>query len=318
LSIFPILFLLIWFFLSLPKNRRFHSIPSLLIFFMISAAIFQILPAQVGARPKQFQKSLNFGEELHKIFDFNISMLWNPVHFSSGIQFAMWFSVAALGMLSVWYAIKHWDEFDKRISSLMIGLAVAPSAGILALDWIFDKDLGKSSYVLFAAPAVVFLLTVSAGFRRAEATDPAGKWSSPSRFFVVVVPFFVGLQLTGINFDLERTPNFAGSTIRSLAAKIEASSPPPLVVMGAGHGRGDPATLIYELLPETTVCVVSTGSDLETMRREIAAYDNVWIVFAKGRKTDAVEDALYESLTRGGGYRVVSRAKRLAQLRKRE
>jgi hypothetical protein len=275
------------------------------------------MPAQLGARPKQFQKALGFGDEIVKIIDFNYSILWNPVYYSSGITTAVVVTLIVFVTLSFWYVLTHRKEIDKRTTSLMIGLAVAPSAGIVVLDMLFNKDLGKSSYVFFAGPAVVFLLALAAG-TRTVADDVAGtRGRGLWRAFVVAVGFFAGLQLTGINFDLERTPGFAGSTIRSMAATIEASSPSPLVVIGAGHGRGDPASLIYELSSETLVCVVSPDSDPIDLRRRIAAYEDVWFVFAKGRKTAAVEDQLYEGLTDGGGYRVVSRSKRLAHLRKR-
>jgi uncharacterized membrane protein len=317
LSIFPILFLLIWYVFWLPGNRRFYSILAIIVSLAISSATMWILPAQLGARPKQFQKALEFSDEVRKIVDFNIDMLWNPVHFSSGVVVAFFFTIFAVGILSLWYVFTNREEIDKRITSLMIGLAVAPSAGVLALDLIFNKDLGKSSYVLFAGPAIVFLLTLAAGARTGTDDVAGGRASGPSQVFLCVVPFFVGLQLTGINFDLERTPGFAGSTIRSMASMIEASSPQPLVVIGAGHGRGDPASLIYELSPETTVCIVSFDSHLVTMARQIATHENVWFVFAKGRKTAAVEDRLYEELVGGGGYRIVSRSKRLVHLQKR-
>jgi hypothetical protein len=307
---------MLWYVFWLPKRRRLYSVPILIGVLIISMTVLWVLPSQLGARPKQFREALGIGDEIRKIFDFNLSMLWNPVHVSSGVQFATWLAISVLAILSIRYVIMHWNELDKRISSLMTGLAVAPSAGLLALDLIFDKDLGKSSYVLFAGPAIVFFLTLACGFRKVEGDGSKEGTSLTTGITVFVVPFFIALQLTGINFDLERTPGFAGSTIRTMAATIEASSPPPLVVVGAGHGRGDPATLIYELSPETTVCVVSPDSDLMKMRREIAAYENVWLVFAKGRKTDAVEEQLYRGLTRDDGYRVVSRANRLARLKK--
>jgi hypothetical protein len=317
LSIYPIFFLLIWYVFWLPRKRLLYSIPAIIVSLIISSAILWILPTQLSSRPNQFQKALGIGDETRKIIKFNIEMLWNPVHSSSGIWVAIFGTIAVLGAFSFWYAFSHRKEIDKRIVSLMIGLAIAPSAGVLALDLFFDKDLGKSSYVLFAGPAIVFLLTLAAGSRAVTNEVSGRRASAPSRVFFAVVSFFVGLQLTGINFDLERTPGFAGSTIRSMAARIEASSPPPLVVIGAGHGRGDPASLVYELEPDTMVCVVSPDSDLVKMRRRIAAYENVWFVFAKGRKTAAEEDQLYETLIEGGGYRVVSRSKRLAHLQKR-
>jgi hypothetical protein len=317
LSIYPTFVLLVWYSFWLPRKRFLYSILSYIIFLSISSKVLWIIPAQLDARPKQFQKALALGDEIRKIIDFNIEILWNPVYPSSGVRFAVLGTIALLGFSSLWYAINRWKEIDKQITSLMIGLAIAPSAGVVALDLIFNKDLGKSSYVLFAGPAIVFLLMLAAGDRRFEGAGCASGSSLTTRVVVAVVGFFIGLQLTGINFDLERTPGFAGSTIRSMAATIEASQPPPLVVIGAGHGRGDPATLIYELGPETLVCVVSNGSETVTMRQQISRYENVWFVFAKGRKTSAVEDQLYEDLTGDGGFRVVSRSKRLAHLQKR-
>ena len=131
-----------------------------------------------------------------------------------------------------------------------------------------------------------------------------------------VIPFFIGLQLTGINFDLERTPGFAGSTLRSLAAKVEASSPATVVVVGAGHGRGDPASVIYELAPDATVCVIDNDSDVAGLSSELAAFDEIWFVFAKGRMTAATEQSLFETLTETPDYRVLSKAKRVAHLKK--
>jgi hypothetical protein len=89
-----------------------------------------------------------------------------------------------------------------------------------------------------------------------------------------------------------------------------------VVVIGAGHGRGDPASVIYELKPETEVCVVDNHSDITQLKSELASFDEIWIVFAKGRATAAVEKSLFEILTEDGEYRVVFRAKRVAHLQK--
>jgi hypothetical protein len=210
-----------------------------------------------------------------------------------------------------------WSAIDKRLLTLMAGLAAAPSLGVMALDLLFSKSLGKSSYVLFGTPAIVVLLTLAVGERSprmdGEPRSPAG---SLARIVGFIIPFFIGLQLTGINFDLERTPEFAGSTLRSLAGKIEASSPSPVIVIGAGHGRGDPASVIYELGSKTEVCVVDNDSDLSRLSSELASFDEIWMVFAKGRTTAAKEQSLFEILTKDGEYRVVSRAKRVAHLKK--
>jgi hypothetical protein len=318
LAIFPVLYLLLWYVSWIPKRRRLLALPA--IFLTIGAILIGMgtLSAQLGARPKQFQKELGFGQELEKIVDFNFEMIWNAVISNTGVFTGIVGSLSVLIVVAFFYTRTAWDAIDKRLFTMMTGLAIVPSAGVLALDLIFSKNLGKSSYVFFAGPALVFLLTLAIGAR----SDRQGEESHRSaarlaRIAVCVIPFFIGLQLTGINFDLERTPGFAGSTLRSLAKKIEASSPSPAVVIGAGHGRGDPATVIYELAPDTSVCVIDRDSDVAMLSAELASFDDIWIVFAKGRMTAAVEASTVEVLTADGGYRVVSRAKRVAHLKKR-
>jgi hypothetical protein len=74
--------------------------------------------------------------------------------------------------------------------------------------------------------------------------------------------------------------------------------------------------VIYELAPETMVCVVDNDSDLSNLSSKLAHFEEIWIVFAKGRTTAAAEESLFEVLTKNGAYRVVSRAKRVAHLKK--
>ena len=319
LTVFPIFLLLAWCFAWAPKKQRIWVIPTIILSLMISLAGYGTLVTQLGARPNQFQKALGFGQELMKIVDANLVMLWNPVTSSCGIRWTVIGTVLVLLLLSTAYLKAAWSEVDKRLFTLMAGLAIAPSAGVLALDIVFSKNLGKPSYVLFAGPAIAFLLTLAVG-DRSQPKVGESRWSAASLARIVgyVIPFFIGLQLTGINFDLERTPGFAGSTLRSLAGKIDKTSRSSVVVIGAGHGRGDPATVIYELAPETPVCVVDNDSDLTRLKSRLTNFDEIWIVFAKGRMTAAVEQSLFEALTKNGEYRIVSRAKRFAHLRRGE
>ncbi len=317
LTIFPIAALLSWCFAWAPKHQRKYIIPAMSLSAVISLTGISTLLTQLGARPNQFQKALGFGDELMKIVDANFQMLWSPVTSSSGICWTVVGTVFVLLLLSTAYVKAAWRAIDKRLLTLMAGLAIAPSLGVLALDLLFSKSLGKSSYVLFGLPAIVVLLTLAVG-DRSEPVIGKSRWSAANLARIVgfVVPFFIGLQFSGINFDLERTPEFAGSTLRSLARRIEASSPSPVVVIGAGHGRGDPASVIYELGPDTTVCVVDNDSDLSRLSPELALFDEIWIVFAKGRKTAGVEQSLFEILKDGGDYAVISRAKRVAHLKR--
>jgi hypothetical protein len=318
LTIFPVLYLLLWYVFWIPRDRRLLALPTILLTIGISLIGIGTLVVQLGARPKQFQKELGFGEELQKIVDFNVEMIYNPVVSNTGIHAAIVGAFFVLIVIGLLYIISAWESLDKKIFTMMAGLALVPSVGVLALDLIFSKNLGKSSYVLFAGPAIVFLLTLAVGIRRNASVDESASAASRlSRIAFCVLPFVVGLQLTGINFDLERTPGYAGSTLRSLTRKIETSSPSAAVVIGAGHGRGDPASVIYELNPDTAVCVLDRNSDVAMLSSELASFDEIWIVFAKGRMTAAVEESLVEVLTSSDGYRVVFRNKRVSHLKRR-
>jgi hypothetical protein len=317
LTVFPISVLLLWCFVWVPKKRRLHVIPMIILSVMISLAGLGTLLVQLGARPNQFHKALGFGQELAKIIDANFVLLWNPVISSDGIRWTVIGTVLVLLILSAAYLRTSWRTIDRSLLTLMAGLAIAPSLGVLVLDLIFSKSLGKSSYVFFAGPAIVYLLTLPIGARRKTGAEESRRPArGPAGVVRWVLPVFIGLQLTGINFNLERTPGFAGSTLRSLARRIEASSPAPVVVIGAGHGRGDPATVIYELSPETTVCVIDNETDVSRLSSELASFDTIWVVFAKGRMTSAGEQALFEVLTADDTNSVISRTKRFAHLQR--
>jgi hypothetical protein len=318
LAIFPVFYLLLWYVFWIPNRRRLLALPALLLIIGAILTGMGTLAAQLGARPKQFQKELDLGQELVKIVDFNFEMLWNAVISNTGVFTGVVGSLLVLIVVAFLYTRTAWDAIDKRLFTMMTGLAIVPSAGVLALDLVFSKNLGKSSYVLFGGPALVFLLTLAIGARSDRQTEDSHRSAARlARIAVCVIPFFIGLQLTGINFDLERTPGFAGSSLRSLTKKIESSSSAPVVVVGAGHGRGDPATVIYELDPDTSVCVLSRDSDVPMLSSGLASFDEIWIVFAKGRMTAAVEWSLVEALTANEGYRVVFRNKRVAHLKRR-
>jgi uncharacterized membrane protein len=317
LTIFSISALLLWYVFWVSNRRRIMAVSMVILAAVITLTNTETLLVQLNARPNQFQKTLGFGEELYKVIKFNSTIFWNPVSANSAISFTVLLITLTLAFLSISYLKVSWRVIDKRLPTLMIGLAVVPSLGVLLLDLFFSKDLGKSSYVLFAGPAIVVLLTMVFG----EKSDrkPGAPWRSAAGAGYLagyLLPLLLGLQLTGINFDLERTPGFAGSTLRSTIARIEASAATPVIVIGAGHGRGDPASVIYEAAPETMVCVLNEATDVADLSAQLSRFEEVWMVFAKGNKTADAEQRLFDTLTKDGSHRAVSKAKRLARLKK--
>jgi hypothetical protein len=307
----------LWYVFWVNENRKIIAVFALVTATLIALINLGTLKLQLVARPSQFQKELGFWEELVKIFDFNCTVFWNPVTSNNAIKITIYFSILLLAAISVMYCRMNWQSLHRKLLTLVAGLAVAPSLGVWLLDLVFSKDLGKSSYVLFAGPALIILLTMV--FSDGSNHQPISTWRSGAGLrnaagYILAV--ILGLQLTGINFGLERTPGFAGSTLRSMISRIEKSSTNPVIVVGSGHGRGDPACVVYEAAPETMISVLGEATDIAALSVQLGVYDDVWMVFAKGRRTAAAEERLFKELTNNGGYRVVSKTNRLARLKK--
>jgi hypothetical protein len=318
LTVFPTIILFLWFAVWVPRGRRLSMLAVAFVSLAISLAWLGTLSEQIGARPGQFRKALGLVQEFQKIVEFNFAMLWNPVFESSGIFAAAIVVITALALTSFLYLKSSWQSTDIRFLTMILGLALAPSVGLLALDLVFSKSLGKSSYVFFAGPAIAVILTFAASHRpNLEAGDQGRSASLAKQCSGYLLALFIGIQLTGINFDLERTPGFAGSTARTTAQRIESSPSRPVAVVGAGHGRGWPACMAYELRSDTMMAVVTKDTDLVVLRAALSEFDVIWVISSEGRKSAKIEDSLLADLTEIDGYVATSRVKKAIQLEKR-
>jgi hypothetical protein len=64
------------------------------------------------------------------------------------------------------------------------------------------------------------------------------------------------------------------------------------------------------------VCIIDRDTDLGKLSSDVASHDDVWMMFATGAMTRAIERELLELLTEDDGYRVVTQTKRFAYLNK--
>ena len=190
---------------------------------------------------------------------------------------------------------------NRRLFVLAGALAAAPSAGLLLLDAVFDKQLHVSRYLNFAAPGLALLL----------AWGLVDLLSSKRKAFgAVMLAGLLAIQASNLNWGLELCPNSEfGGEARTLARWIHTtSSRHHLVVIADGYNRaGNPGPLVYELDPGERIVTFGYGTDLDRLTAEIARYDDAWIVFSLDTGALEQENELLRRLRASGRYRGIHR-----------
>ncbi|MEA5504378.1 glycosyltransferase family 39 protein [Halotia wernerae UHCC 0503] len=312
LTLFPVSIILLWFLINLWSRSKLLAIASLLVTVSICLIGFPSFLKQLGARPGQNVGFIGFLPEIVKILKMNLMIIWTPIFTSIELNlvFAGIFILILIILIGITisYIRRYYSQINRKLLVLFLGLAVAPTIGVMLLDFLSNKNLISPRYLLFAGPALAVIITY--GIARPISSQP--------RLIKFLLPIFLGLQLTGINWGLERSPAQGGSNLRSLARTIKASSSSSnVVVVGKGYGRGDPGSAIYELAPETMVVVLGEDSNLEELEYSIQNYEDIWIIFSQDSKTASIENNLLNRLQKTGSYTKVSVQKSAIHLRKR-
>lgn len=185
---------------------------------------------------------------------------------------AVWLKVCflfvALFALSATIALR--DRLDGGLLLLFVGWALAPSVGLLLVNLAFDKHFDHPRYLLWATPAWAALLTYGLLHLR------RGVW-------VAVLLVFV--QAQGSLSWQERT-KLSGPSFEFLAEQPERW----LLLVGAGHGRGHPALVIYRLPPQVAVFVLDEERDVDRVTTFVSDYLQVMVVPATDGQTRELEE----------------------------
>lgn len=280
LTLFPIGAITLWFIFNTWHKARWQAVIFPLLMALISLAWFETLRHQLGARPTQNVGFLGFAAEWQKFLAQNRFIFWSTFH-----PLEVWLYVGLLASLSLglwWY--RH--TLNKKLFVLLVGMALAPSLGVVLLDAIFDKNLVQARYWLFALPGLSVLLSYGLVHHFA------------ARWLLLGVAF---LQLGAVNWNSEGTLGWPGSVSRSWAETIgEAVDPPTLVLIGAGFGRGFPGQFVYELDSSIDTLVLDDPADSSTVERALSQYNTVWILFPRETSTRPIESQTEEILTTQG------------------
>jgi len=307
LTLFPVCVILLWFLINLWSVSRLLAIMSPLIAVSIWLVGFPSFLAQLGKRSHQEVGFIGIFPEMVKILKMNSSVIWTPIFKSTELKFFFIEMLIILITTSTVYVLRHWSETNRKFLLLFIGLALAPSIGLILLDLLFNKNLCYYRYLIFAGPALAVIITYGI-------TRPIFSKQPILRF---LLPILLGLQIAGINWGFERSPHQPGSDLRSFANSIKLSSlPSHIVVIGEGFGCGHPGSVIYELDPETMIVVLSKDSNLEELQFSIQNYDDIWIVFSTDRQTATIENELLNRLQKSGYYEKILRRQFAIHLRK--
>ncbi len=318
LSLFPVAAVLGWYTIRVWSHSKGLILAAHAAALAVALIGFSKLLLQVGARPLQMRGFRGVLAETSKIIDMNFFAFWTPVASIPGLTPVMVGTVVVLLLANAAYLREQWSRVNRAVLLLFVGLALAPSVGLFLLDLVSDRNLHKPQYLVLAGPGIAVLLTLgAAGFEPPGGPGRRSFLNAAARLPAYLVPFMLGLQLTGVNMGLEKTPGFGGNTLRSLAQRISGSpAQSQIVVIGAGNGRGDPGSIVYELEDDPLIMVCDLDTDLEALRAQVEAYDEVWIVFSHDRQTAEVEHGLLRSLTGDGRYAEVFRRPLGVQLRR--
>jgi len=233
----------------------------------------------------------------------NVNLLWASsvslftgtlAGLARGLIYAGWAVVLASGIL---LSLQHFLKAREKFWLLVLGLAVAPSAGLMLLDFLWKKHLHIDRYLACAGP----FLAVIAGYGLAKVLScrPKLGWCLAAGVLLV--------QLSGINWGQEIDVHM-GSRLRSLAKTIQATpASSRLVVIVGDQWRLHPAApLIYELGPDVVIVTLGTLDDLDRLYGLIAKYECIWFVPCPDDTIEPIEREFLSRLSRSDGYRQVS------------
>ncbi|MCP5095602.1 MAG: glycosyltransferase family 39 protein [Chloroflexi bacterium] len=282
LALFPAGFVFLWFFVNQWSKSKLVAIFVPLLGVSIWLIGFASFLPQLSARTGQNVGFLGFGEELSKLLELNLIITWNSAETE-----LKWLFVLLIGF-SIIQLYRHWSEINQKLMLLLLGLGFSPSVGLLLLDLLFDKNLPQQRYLILAGPGLIAILVF--GANRHMVTR-------------ILLVWVIGLQLTAVNWGQEISDGWPGSSLRSAAATVSASETSHIAIVGAGHGRGFPGSVIYELSNDTMVLVVGKGSDLEDVAETVLCYDEIWFFRPQEDKTTHIEDALLTILRASGKFK---------------
>jgi hypothetical protein len=305
LTMFPVGALLLWLIAATWPQRRWLGVIAALVAGGIGLVGAAALYGQLGARPSQAAGFLGVRTEIEFLFGLLLRVLFYPYFPRSG---AIWpYALLGAGLLvgSLSLLLVQWRRENQSLWAVLLILAFAPSVGLVFLNVVFGRHLHDIQYVHYAASGAAALVTYPVV--RLTATRRAAG--------IGALAAIAGVQALGINWGFAEGP-LGSAPSRDQAASIASSaSVGQLVLIDAGLGRSNPASLVYELDPQATVLVYGAHDGIDELWQKVRRYSDLWIRFSTDHPPPAIRDQLLDRLEQSGCYTEVSYATRLLRLR---
>lgn len=294
LAAFPVAAVLTWFIVTTWSDRRMLGVTAVVVAGSISLIAVAMLLPQLDARPEQATGFLGVGTELQYLFSLIVQVVFYPYFPRTGLLQPYAIAGAALTITSLTYLAIRWRHENQSLWTMLVSLALAPAVGLTLLNVVFQKHLHDIQYVHYSASGVAALL----------AYPIVGLLSSRRALGLAALAVVAAVQALGVNWGFSEGP-FTVSPSREQAAAIRAAfSPGQLVLIDAGLGRSNPASLVYELDPRTDMLVFGGHHRLDTLWDTVVHYEDLWIRFSVER-TDFANQVVTR-LEHSGCYSEVS------------
>jgi uncharacterized membrane protein len=273
LTLFPCGVLLVWMAARLWRRFRILAVGSVLLAVLIGGVGWPVLLGQLSARPDQSVGFPGWRLEAMAIAQRNADLLWSPPLTTPLVSRGILSLLGILLLTSLYDLVRNRRSIDRGFWILVLGLAVAPSIGVAALDFIFDKRLsGDILYIGLAAPFLAILAIRGLGV------------GIDSRWRVTAIGAFGVVALlaagNGPNWGYEDRPVATGRARRFARAVRETSSPGQIVFIDEGFGRTNPGAVVYELEPTTVIACFPVASQAHQAWSVIRSFSDIWVALS--------------------------------------
>lgn len=251
------------------------------------------LSNQLSARPSQFAGFKGFPVELASQLVAYANNLLSPAISGEIGRLAFVAGIIAVACLCAFALLRTKSAGQPQFLALLWIWALAPVAGIMTLNVLFDKHLTEWRYFAFAVPAVAVLITYKLGSFRQPLQGLA--YSALAALWLS--------QLLCANWGYELTIGRRAAYYRSLAKSVEAIGTETSVLFaGTEFGDAIPGSLVYELPESLPVVFLEVDSDPLEVAAVLDGYEHVWQVYGGG-PTGPVEHAVADRLSELGRSR---------------
>jgi len=300
LTVFSIGVVLLWYVILVWPKSRWLALVSPLITLLIAIINFTTVLKHMGARHAQFSGGFaGFARELQALKYLLRMQIWQLPVFMGGptLNNLVGAGIFILFGLTLWHVIFRRRETNQKFWILLLGLAIAPSVGILAMDLYVKTTMWNPQYIAWGAPAIAVALAY-----------PIARLCASRRVLgSALLSFVFLLQLNCINWGLEAGPTqVSGDKMRSVANAIKQSWSPLQIVLidegckdlAAGCGFQFSGAFIYYLDPKTKIVTFNNDSSLENLVSMAEGHQDIWIAFSGALKNFPEDNLRHQLLKR--------------------